>query len=117
MSLLLSQVIASGTYAQIPAAAIDGRIYFATDTKKVWRDTGVAWTDITPGLPAATLNAAPLAPGDFSIAHGLAAAPSRIAVLMTSGGAIWAQATPADVTNVNLVASDAGVTGIIYVFA
>lgn len=117
MSLLLSQVVASGTYATIPAAAIDGRIYFATDTKKVWRDTGSAWVDVTPGLPAATLAATPSVPGNFSIAHGLPAAPSRILVLMTSGGAIWAQATPVDATNANLVASDVGVTATIYVFA
>ncbi len=116
MSLLLSTVIADGTYAAIPAAGIDGRIYFATDTKKVYRDSGSAWVDITPGGPAATLAATPSAPGNFSIAHGLAAAPSRISVLMTSGGAIWQQAA-ADATNVYLAASDAGVTATVYVFA
>ncbi|MDE3162514.1 MAG: hypothetical protein KGL64_04570 [Acidobacteriota bacterium] len=116
MSLLLSAVIADGTYAAIPAAGIDGRIYFATDTKKVYRDSGTAWVDITPGEPAAMLAAAPSAPGNFSLAHGLAVAPSRISILMTSGGAIWQQAA-ADAANIHLAASDAGITATIYVFA
>lgn len=116
MSLLLSTVIADGTYAAMPAASIDGRIYFATDLKKVYRDSGTAWVDITPGGPAATLAAAPSAPGNFSLAHGLPAAPSRVSILMTSAGAIWQQAA-ADAANVYLAASDLGISAVIYVFA
>lgn len=116
MSLLLSTVIAEGTLAARPAAAINGRLYLATDVKKLYRDNGAAWVDDTPGEPAATLAATPGAPGNFSIAHGLAAAPSRISILMTSGGAIWQQAT-ADATNVYLTASAGGITAKIYVFA
>lgn len=69
-----------------------------------------------PGSVAATLSAAPSAPGNFSIAHGLSAAPSRIAILMTSDGAVWQQAPP-DATNIYLAASDTGVTAQITVFA
>lgn len=116
MSLLLSTVIAEGTYAARPAASIDGRLYLCTDTKAFYRDNGASWDNYTPGAPAATLAAAPIAPGNFSLAHGLSAAPSRIAITMTSAGGIWQQAA-ADATNVYLAASDAGVTATIYVFA
>src|SRR5580658_3220390 len=99
MSLLLSTCIAEGTYAAIPAASIDGRLYFATDIHKLYRDNGTTWDDVTPSGPAATLAATPSAPGNFSIAHGLAAAPSRISILPTSAGNIWQQAAP-DATHV-----------------
>jgi hypothetical protein len=117
MSLLLSVVIAEGTLAAQPAASIDGRLYFATDVHKVYRDNGVTWDDVTPGGPAATLSATPAAAGNFSIAHGLAAAPSRIEILPTSAGNIWAQSPAFDGTNVNLFASDPGITATIFVFA
>lgn len=115
MSLLLSYVIAQGTLAALPAAGEDGRIYFATDTHQKFYDTGALWLDVT-SRPAAALAAAPSAPGNFSIAHGLSAAPSRISILPTSAGAIWQQAAPG-ATNVYLAASDAGVTATVYVFA
>jgi hypothetical protein len=44
----LSSVVAEGTFATRPAAAIDGRLYFATDTYRVYRDNGASWDDITP---------------------------------------------------------------------
>jgi hypothetical protein len=116
MSLLLSTCIAEGTLAARPAASIDGRLYFSTDAHKIYRDNGLTWDDVTPGAPAAALNAAPTAAGNFSIAHGLSAAPSRIEILPTSAGSIWQQAAP-DATNVNLSSSDAGITAIIFVFA
>ena len=114
--VLISSYFISGTLAARPAAGVNGRIYRATDVKKIYHDTSAAWEDWTTA-PDATLNAAPGAAGNFSIAHGLANAPSRIQILPTSAGAIWAQAVPVDAANVNLVASDAGVTAIIYVFA
>lgn len=67
--------------------------------------------------PATTLGAVSPAPGAFSIAHGLAAAPSRIGTLPLSMGQIWA-ATPAfDSTNVYLMASDLTVIAKILVYA
>ena len=67
--------------------------------------------------PATTLAAVSLAPGSFSMAHGLAAAPSNIDILPLSMGQIWA-ATPAfDETNVYLTASDFGVIAKILVYA
>jgi hypothetical protein len=114
----LSTVIAEGLYSALPAFGINGRIYFATDTKRVYRDNGTAWVEVTPGaVLAATLSAIPGAPGNFSIAHGLAAAPSVISILMTSPGPIWAQTPAFDGINVYLVASDAAATATIFVFA
>jgi hypothetical protein len=61
---------------------------------------------------------APSAPGDFTVAHGLGAAPSYVLIQMTSGGAIWFQAgTRYDSTNLYLVASDAGITGYAEAFS
>ncbi len=81
----------------------------------------VAATIAAPGTKlAATLNAAPSAPGNFTIAHGLSAAPSRIEILPTSNpltAAIWAQTPAFDATNVYLAASLAGATAQIAVFA
>jgi hypothetical protein len=48
MATTLPTVIAIGTYAALPAFGIQGRIYFATDTLKIWYDTGTAWVDVTP---------------------------------------------------------------------
>jgi hypothetical protein len=113
----LSTVIAAGTLAARPAAGINGRIYFANDTKRLYRDNGAAWDDVTR-TAAANLAAAPSAPGNFQLAHGLSAAPEHVAIQMTSPGGIWFQ-TPTlfDGTYVYLVASDAGVTAQILVFA
>lgn len=40
----------TGTYAALPAAAQAGRLYFATDTHQLLRDTGAAWVEVTPGF-------------------------------------------------------------------
>jgi hypothetical protein len=115
---ILSVVSAIGLNADRPAFGINGRKYFATDTRKEWYDTGVAWVDITQsGAPIGTLSAAPTEAGDFSIAHGLVPPPSRIVILPTSGGNIWAQNPVIDSTNVNLFASDPDITATIYLFA
>jgi hypothetical protein len=53
----LSAVIATGTYAAIPAFGIDGRLYLASDTFRLYRDNGTAWVDITP----ASFSLAPIA--------------------------------------------------------
>jgi len=61
--------------------------------------------------------AAPSAAGDFILPHVLGRTPVGAVIQMTSGGAIWFQATRMfDGTNVYLVASDAGVTGNVQVW-
>lgn len=110
----LSTVIVEGLFSALPVFGMPGRIYFATDTKRVLYDTGTAWVDVTPGAPAAVA-LVPGAAGNFQVAHGLGAAPSAVCVLMTSPGSIWAQnPTSFDATYLYLAASDASVTGKAY---
>jgi hypothetical protein len=55
---------------------------------------------------------APGAPGNFTVAHGLPAAPALVTIQMDSGGLIWFQPSPRyDATNIYLTASDAGIVG------
>ena len=46
---MLSAVISEGLYLSLPGAGMAGRTYYATDTKRIWYDTGSAWVDVTPG--------------------------------------------------------------------
>lgn len=70
-------------------------------------------------LPArSTVALAPSAPGNFTVAHGLGVIPTAAIIQMTSTGAIWFQsATMYDATNLYLVASDTGLTGVARVLA
>jgi hypothetical protein len=105
-----------GLYAALPTAGMAGRLYFATDTKQQFYDNGSAWVNVTPGAAVASSVAlTPSAAGSFTVAHGLAAAPTRVSIVMTSGGLIWLQKpTQYDATNLYLVASDASATGIAF---
>lgn len=67
--------------------------------------------------PATTLGVTSIAPGNFSVAHGLTVAPSRVEILMISGGSIWAQGPAFDGANVHLTVSDTGVVAKILVYA
>lgn len=64
------------------------------------------------GANITQISLSPVAADDFVVPHGLGSAPKGMSILMTSGGLIYAQAVPYDNTNLYLVASDAGVTGI-----
>jgi hypothetical protein len=44
----LASVILDGTDSAKPIASIAGRLYFATDTGKIYRDNGSTWDDVTP---------------------------------------------------------------------
>lgn len=117
----LSSVITAGLYGAIPAAGMAGRIYFATDTQATWYDNGVAWVNVSPAFAAplsvVSMALAPSAPGNFTVAHGLGAAPSAVSISMTSGGQIWLQSPLSfDAANLYLTASDAGITGIANLF-
>jgi hypothetical protein len=57
------------------------------------------------------------APGDFTLAHNLGIVPSTIIIEFTDGGTIWFQPQRYDSENLYLVASDAGVTGVIIIYA
>lgn len=45
--VLGDSIIMSGTAAAKPAASLSGRVYFETDTLKLFRDTGLTWTEIS----------------------------------------------------------------------
>jgi hypothetical protein len=88
-----------------------GRIFFATDTRAFYYDTGSAWVQWRPAV-SPRIALAPAAAGNFTVAHGLGAAPAAVgAVQMTSDGRIWWQTPAFDATNLYLVASDPGITG------
>jgi hypothetical protein len=95
-----------------------GRIWFqtarydATNVYLVASDSGLTAKLLLYSVsPGAEVALAPSAPGNFAVAHGLGAAPAILLVQMTSGGEIYAQTPFADATNLELTASDAGVTG------
>jgi subtilisin family serine protease len=112
MQVTLSTVVVKGVAASIPAAGMPGRIYYATDIKRIYYDDGTAWTDVAPILAAVKVALAPSAAGNFTVAHGMAAAPSAVTFMKTSSGDFWLQLpTSIDATNLYLVASEAGITG------
>jgi hypothetical protein len=57
------------------------------------------------------------APGDFTLAHNLGLVPTTVIFEFTDGGTVWFQTPRFDSTNLYLVASDAGVTGIVIIYA
>lgn len=61
--------------------------------------------------PLSVTSPTPLAP--WKVAHGLGKLPTVVIPSMKCGGAIWW--TNADKTYVYLMASDAGLAGVIYV--
>jgi len=69
-------------------------------------------------MPATTYLQVPFttsAPGNFTLAHTLGKTPAGAKALMTSsgGGEVWFQSTLFDAANLYLVASDAGITGVV----
>lgn len=46
--MTLANVILKDTFANRPAASIEGRLFFATDTGEIWYDNGATWDDVTP---------------------------------------------------------------------
>lgn len=46
----LPTAISAGLYSALPAFGIAGRLYFATDALRMYRDNGSGWIDITPTI-------------------------------------------------------------------
>lgn len=44
----LASVVLRDIAANKPAAGIAGRIFYETDTGKIWRDNSASWDDVTP---------------------------------------------------------------------
>ena len=66
---------------------------------------------------SATIAFTTTAPGDFTLAHNLGYIPQTVIFEFTDGGTVWFQTPRYDATNLYLVASDAGVTGYVIIFA
>jgi hypothetical protein len=84
---LLSQVILKDVIANIPAAGVAGRLFFATDTNVAMRDNGSSWDVVTPAPLINVMSAE----GDL-IVGGAAGALTRLPAgtsgqVLTSGGA------------------------------
>lgn len=77
---------------------------------------GLAQTPLQILSLAATLEVTASEGGNFAEAHGLSGVPFLIEIIPTSAGRIWAQPDFADGTDINLVASDEGVTATILVY-
>jgi hypothetical protein len=67
----LSNVIVLDVYANRPAAGIAGRLFFASDTLRVYRDSGAAWADATPGGAVRVYSATITAQTSVAITHAL----------------------------------------------
>ena len=76
--------------------------------------TSAYGTQLKPTAVAITSTSAP---GNFTLAHGLGRTPTAVLIEMTAAGVIWFQSgTRYDATNLYLVASDAGLTGVAQCF-
>lgn len=113
----IQKTAAGGVWLQTPNAD-------ATNVYLTGSDAGITgFLEVWKILPIpvssnyARVALAPGAPGNFSVAHGLGAIPFLAEINMTSGGEIWFQSVRYDGTNLNLVASDAGITGYADVWA
>lgn len=54
---LASTLVLRDTEANRPTASIAGRLFFATDTLKIYRDSGTGWDDVTPAGGTASAGA------------------------------------------------------------
>lgn len=113
----IQKTAAGGVWLQTPAAD-------ATNVYLTGSDAGITgFIEVWKILPIPVSSnyvrvaLAPGAPGNFTVAHGLGAVPFLAEIEMTSGGSIWFQSSRYDGTNLNLVASDAGITGYADVWA
>jgi hypothetical protein len=69
--LILGSSNVSGTLAARPAFGVANRIYIATDTNEIYRDTGAAWTRIALGSGTTALSSITAATAANTIANGV----------------------------------------------
>ncbi len=101
-------------------AADDSNLYFEASFDGVTADITVFPQINVPFNMAKSANILSITSavmGTFSVPHGLGAIPSRISILMLSGGQIIAQTPAFDGTNVYLSASDVGLVALVSVYA
>jgi hypothetical protein len=104
--------------SQLPTAAAvsDSAIYPLVEAGATQTASSVQLAYYMSGKIKTNITLSPGASGNFSVAHNLGGNPSAALIQMTSGGQIWFQIPSYDSTNLNLVASDASVTGNAIVF-
>lgn len=97
MSVTLPAVILRGTFAARPAAGSAGRLYFASDTGKQYRDNGVSWDEVTPpaGGSGTVTSVALTVPAEFSVAGSPVTTAGTLAVSKAtqSANAVYAGPT------------------------
>ena len=93
----------AGTEAARPAHGITGRVYIATDTRRIWRDTGTAWAEV---VTPAGIGATPIAHESATAAHSATPAPTanRIVLRDAAGRAqVAAPSAAADIARLDTV--------------
>jgi hypothetical protein len=65
----------------------------------------------------ATIPFTTIASGNFTLAHNLGLIPTTVIIEPTASGSIWFQNPRYDATNLYLVASGSGITGVAIVYA
>lgn len=79
-----------GLFANIPAAGNAGALYIATDLNKIFRDTGIAWVEVSASAPG-TLDV--LNSGIIPAATGTSLIPyDNTSPLISEGTQIWSSA-------------------------
>lgn len=123
----ITGVLGTGQIPSLPESKITGLVSDLAGTERLANKgtaNGYAPLDSGSKIPAIYLSSgsgsfgAPhefsfttVAPGNFQISHGLGGTPIAVLLQLTSGGIIWFQTSRYDNVNINLVASDIGLTG------
>lgn len=117
----LSNVILLDVYGNLPAAGVAGRLFFASDTLRVYRDNGAAWVDATPvlALSSQIMSGIAAARPDAATAGRLYFATDTLKVYRDSG-ATWVDVTPSAALSTAILRGleaskpDAGTAGRVY---
>lgn len=112
----ITSIWLKGLFASRPAASVEGRHYWATDTDEIWRDTGSAWEQVMESVA--------LKAGDYPTAYvGISASAtgraanldkllvSGIVITPTAGGA---DLVPPDNRVITMFGGDDAAIGLRY---
>lgn len=80
----VSSIVMKGLFANRPTAGLSGRLYWATDTDEVYRDTGAAWEQVMQSVNLKTGDFASSLVGISGTATGRAALLDKLDALISS---------------------------------
>lgn len=80
----LSATIGRGLDASKPAASEPGRVYYASDTKKTYRDNGTSWDDVSDAGSIASANKGRATLSAGTVTVSAIAASSSAVILVTN---------------------------------